>query len=316
LRAISLFSGGLDSALAIKVAQDQGIEVIALYVRLGFDSNPNKESQLKKLADELGVEFVIADAVDEYIKNILFSPKYGYGKNFNPCIDCHAFMIKKAYEYLPKLNAKFIISGEVVGQRPMSQRIPAINAINKLANPNDLVVRVLSAKLLPPTLPEKEGWIDREKLLNISGRERKVQLELAKKYNLQNVESPAGGCLLTDINFAKRLKDYHSLLELTPNEIPLLKAGRHFNINGTKVIISRNKDESDTFKNYKGSIFTKMHLLSKPGPIGYTSDVKDPNLLADIMVSYSKFDKAEVQIGNNTFTGTKRDKKEFAKYLV
>jgi len=319
LRAIALFSGGLDSALAIKLIQEQNIEVEGVYIDLGFESNKEKIDVLKKLADNLGIKFSVIDTKKQYINEILFNPVYGYGKNMNPCIDCHANMIRVAKEYMNKTNAKFIISGEVVGQRPMSQRLPALNAVNKLSKADGLVLRPLSAKLLPPTIPEIEGWVDREKLLGISGRDRKIQLELAKKYNLENFESPAGGCLLTDINFSKRLKDFSKYLKLTPNEIDILKVGRHFNINGFKIIISRKAEENLVLKEYNGNLFEKMRIVEKPGPIGLiqkntSNELKQ--LAADMMVSYTKFDKAEVQIDNQIFTGTKKDKKEFAKYLV
>ncbi len=319
MRAIALFSGGLDSALAIKLIQEQNIEVEGVYIDLGFESNKEKIDVLKKLADNLGIKFSVIDTKEQYINEILFNPVYGYGKNMNPCIDCHANMIRVAKEYMNKTNAKFIISGEVVGQRPMSQRLPALNAVNKLSKANGLVLRPLSAKLLPPTIPEIEGWVDREKLLGISGRDRKIQLELAKKYNLENFESPAGGCLLTDINFSKRLKDFSKYLKLTPNEIDILKVGRHFNIDGFKIIISRNAEENFVLKEYNGDLFEKMRIIEKPGPIGLiqknaSNELKQ--LAADMMVSYTKFDKAEVQIDNQIFTGTKKDKKEFAKYLI
>ncbi len=258
MKAISLFSGGLDSILAVKIIQEQGIEIEGIYVNLGFESNKEKIDYLKEMAEKIGIKLHIIDKQEEYIKKILFNPVYGYGKNMNPCIDCHAFMIRSAKELMPKIGAKFIISGEVVGQRPMSQRIPALNAVNKLSNAQGIVLRPLSAKLLPPTIPEIKGWVNREKLLDISGRDRKRQLELAKKYGLENFESPAGGCLLTDINFSKRLKDYSKHLELTPNEIDILKVGRHINYEGYKIIISRNQEENQILKSYKGDKFIKM----------------------------------------------------------
>jgi len=319
LKALSLFSGGLDSALAVKIIQQQGIEVEGVYVNIGFDSNKEKINDLEKLAQNLGIKLTVIDAVNEYIEKILFSPQYGYGKNMNPCIDCHAFFIKKALEYMDESGAKFIISGEVVGQRPMSQRLPALNAVNKLSNANGLVLRPLSAKLLPPTIPEIKGWVDRDKLYAISGRERKVQLELAKKFNLQGFESPSGGCLLTDINFAKRLKDYHQFLKLTSNEIDLLKVGRHFRVNKTKIIISRNKDENRFFKEYTGDVFEIMKTDNFPGPMGAISknaSEEEKQLAADMMVSYTKFDKGDIFIGGNKYTGKKREKNEFAKYLI
>lgn len=319
MKAISLFSGGLDSALAIKIIQELGIEVEGVYINIGFDANKEKTLHLKKLADNLEIDFKVIDAKKEYIEKVLFSPVYGYGKNMNPCIDCHAFMIKKALEYMPEAGAEFIISGEVVGQRPMSQRLPALNAVNKLSEANGLLLRPLSAKLLPPTIPEIKGWVDREKLFGISGRDRKVQLSLAKKYNLEGFESPGGGCLLTDINFSKRLKDYHKYLPLTPDEINILKVGRHFNVDGYKIIISRNKDENPTLKEYEGEIFEKMFIINKPGPVGLiqkNAPIEIKIKAADMMVSYTKFNEADVKIGTEVFQGKKKEKNEFKNYLI
>ncbi len=319
MKAISLFSGGLDSILAVKIIQEQGIEIEGIYVNLGFESNKEKIDYLKEMAEKIGIKLHIIDKQEEYIKKILFNPVYGYGKNMNPCIDCHAFMIRSAKELMPKIGAKFIISGEVVGQRPMSQRIPALNAVNKLSNAQGIVLRPLSAKLLPPTIPEIKGWVNREKLLDISGRDRKRQLELAKKYGLENFESPAGGCLLTDINFSKRLKDYSKHLELTPNEIDILKVGRHINYEGYKIIISRNQEENQILKSYKGDKFIKMFPKDFPGPVGLIQKNTPENIkktAADFMISYTKFDKGDIIINDKIFLGQKKDKKEIKKYII
>jgi tRNA-specific 2-thiouridylase len=317
MKALALFSGGLDSALAIKIIQEQNIEVEGIYVDIGFESNKEKQTQLKKLAEELGIKLTIFDIKDDYIKNILFNPVYGYGKNMNPCIDCHAKMIKVAKEYLKESKAKFIINGEVVGQRPMSQRLPAMNAVTKLSTAKGLILRPLSAKLLPPTIPEIKGWVDREKLLAISGRDRKIQLELAKKYNLQNFESPAGGCLLTDINFSRRLKTVSKNIQFTADEIEILKVGRHFNVNGYTIIISRNKDENKVLKEYKGNNFFKAFPNFK-GPIGLVQSnapTEIKQLCADMIASYSK-ENGRVFINQEEFISSKKNREEFRIYLV
>ena len=318
MKAISLFSGGLDSILAIKIIQEQGIEVEGVYVDLGFEANKEKIKYLKEMAQKIGIKLHIVDKKEEYIKNILFNPVYGYGKNMNPCIDCHAFMIRSAKELIEKTGAKFIISGEVVGQRPMSQRLPALNSVNKLAKANGLILRPLSAKLLPPTIPEIKGWVDRNKLLDISGRDRKKQLELAKKYGLEGFESPSGGCLLTDINFSKRLKDYSKYLKLTPDEIDILKVGRHINYNGYKIIISRNSKENPILKEYKGDKFIKMFPKVK-GPIGLIQKNAPDEIklkAADFMISYTKFDEGDIIIDDKIFKGKKIDKNEIQKYII
>lgn len=319
MKAIALFSGGLDSALAIKIIQEQNIEVEGVYINIGFESNKEKDIQLQKLADELNIKLTIINTQKEYIKNILFNPVYGYGKNFNPCIDCHAHMIRVAKEYMKKVDAKFIISGEVVNQRPMSQRKIALNLVNKLSNANNLVLRPLSAKLLPPTLPEINKWVDREKLFAISGRDRKIQLKLAKKYNLENFKSPSGGCLLTDINFSKRLKDFSKYLPFGVNEIDILKVGRHFNIDGFKIIISRNEKENKILKEYKGDLFYKMYPINFPGPIGLIQKETNKNIkefAANILISYTKVNEGEVKIENDIFMAKKLDKNLFNKFII
>jgi tRNA-specific 2-thiouridylase len=320
LKAIALFSGGLDSALAIKLIQSQNIEVEALYIDIGFEANREKKEFLISAAKKLGVKLHIADIKEEYIKNILFSPKYGYGKNLNPCIDCHANMIRIAKEFMDKIGAKFIINGEVVGQRPMSQRLPAMNAVTNLSGAKGLILRPLSAKLLPPTIPEIKGWVDREKLLGISGRERKIQLKLAKEYGIEDfIESPSGGCLLTDANFSKRVINLKNNIGFTSKEIEICKVGRHFNINGYKIIISRNKNKNPILKSYDGEFFEIMRCNNFPGPIGLIQKNAPENIkkiAADIMVSYTKQNNGEILIGNKEYKGEKKEKKEFSKYLI
>jgi len=319
LKAISLFSGGLDSILAVKIIQEQNIEVEGIYVDLGFESNKEKTDYLQQMAKKIGIKLHIIDKRKEYIDNILFNPVYGYGKNMNPCIDCHAFMIRSAKELMEKIGAKFIISGEVVGQRPMSQRLPALKSVNKLSNADGLILRPLSAKLLPPTIPEIKGWVDRDKLLDISGRDRKKQLELAKKYGLEDFESPSGGCLLTDINFAKRLRDYSNNLQLTPDEIDILKVGRHINYEGYKIIISRNKDENPILKEYQGDKFLKMFTKGFPGPVGLIQTNAPEEIrkkAANFMISYTKFEEGDIIINDQIYKGIKIDKKEIQPYII
>jgi len=319
LKALALFSGGLDSILAIKTIQEQNIEVEGVYVDLGFESNKEKTDYLLQMAKKLNIKLNIIDKKEEYIKSILFNPVYGYGKNMNPCIDCHAFMIRSAKELLEKTNASFIISGEVVGQRPMSQRKEAMKCVNKLSDKENLVLRPLSAKLLSPTLPEIKGWVDREKLLDISGRDRKRQMELAKKYGLEDYESPSGGCLLTDINFSKRLKDYSKALKLSANEIDILKVGRHINYKGFKIIISRKAEENPVLKAYKGDIFEKMFPAGFPGPVGLIQKNTPDEIkqkAADFMISYTKFDEGDIIIANQTFIAHKLDKQNIRQYII
>ncbi len=210
VKAISLFSGGLDSMLAIKLIVEQGIDVEALYIDTGFGSRKDIRDTLKGRAEMAGASFRAVDIRDEYLKKVLFNPKYGYGKHFNPCIDCHGYMFKVAKSMMERLNGSFIITGEVVGQRPMSQRAEALNQVISLADDSEdrLILRPLSAKLLKPTTPELKGWVDRDRLLDISGRGRERQLRLAKMFGWRDYESPAGGCLLTQEQFSRKVEEF------------------------------------------------------------------------------------------------------------
>jgi tRNA U34 2-thiouridine synthase MnmA/TrmU len=263
-RAISLLSGGLDSILATWLILQQGVEVIGISFSTPFFDT----EKAKKAAEFLNIPLEIIDVTDEFIP-ILLNPRYGYGKNMNPCIDCHAFMIKKAKELLKKYNADFIVTGEVLGERPMSQNKQSLKIVEKYSDTEDILLRPLSAKLLPPTKPEREGLIDRNKLLDIKGRSRKIQLDLAKKIGLKEIPTPAGGCLLTEPNFSRRLKDLieHQKL-ISKRDLELLKLGRHFRIDGVKIIVGRNKEENE-----------KLLELSKPEDIIIKAEEPSPILL-------------------------------------
>jgi len=263
-RAISLLSGGLDSILATWLILQQGVEVIGISFSTPFFDT----EKAKKAAEFLNIPLEIIDVTDEFIP-ILLNPKYGYGKNMNPCIDCHAFMIKKAKELLKKYNADFIVTGEVLGERPMSQNKQSLKIVEKYSDTENILLRPLSAKLLPPTKPEREGLIDRNKLLDIKGRSRKIQLDLAKKIGLKEIPTPAGGCLLTEPNFSRRLKDLieHQKL-ISKRDLELLKLGRHFRIDGVKIIVGRNKEENE-----------KLLELSKPEDIIIKAEEPSPILL-------------------------------------
>lgn len=263
-RAISLLSGGLDSILATWLILQQGVEVIGI----SFSTPFFYTEKAKKAVEFLNIPLEIIDVTDEFIP-ILLNPRYGYGKNMNPCIDCHAFMIKKAKELLKKYNADFIVTGEVLGERPMSQNKQSLKIVEKYSDTEDILLRPLSAKLLPPTKPEREGLIDRNKLLDIKGRSRKIQLDLAKKIGLKEIPTPAGGCLLTEPNFSRRLKDLieHQKL-ISKRDLELLKLGRHFRIDGVKIIVGRNKEENE-----------KLLELSKPEDIIIKAEEPSPILL-------------------------------------
>lgn len=241
-KAVSLMSGGLDSTLATKLILDQGIEIQGLYLEGPFGCH----TEVKKVAEHLGVPLRIVEKGMDYV-DLIRSPKYGYGKNMNPCVDCRIYMFIAAHKVMEEVGADFIITGEVVGQRPMSQRRDAMDVIDRDSEMEGLVLRPLSARNLPPTRPELEGWVDRDKLLDISGRSRSLQLELAETLQLKAYSAPAGGCLLTDANFSGRLATFFSTKQNpTMVEVRLLRLGRHFDLSGGgHLILGRNQEENE-----------------------------------------------------------------------
>ncbi|MRI58995.1 MAG: ATP-binding protein [Epsilonproteobacteria bacterium] len=325
MKALALFSGGLDSLLAMKLIIEQSIEVIGLYFDTGFGgkSEEKKQEYLQRIADKIGAKLQIVNIKDQFVQEILFDPKYGYGKNFNPCIDCHANMIRIAKALLPRYGAHFIISGEVVGQRPMSQRFDALKKVETLSSADGLILRPLSAKLLPITIPEQKGWVDREKLLDISGRSREKQMELAKKWGIEDYESPAGGCLLTDEHFSLKLKDHIAHDSFDTEDIDVLKWGRHFRLpQGAKLVVSRNKEENEKLKALSLSKYIPF-ALPLPGPLSLIhkkATQADKELAARIALTYSKADPKEryqVKIGDELYEVSPfESKKEAQEYFV
>jgi len=277
IQAVALLSGGLDSSLAVRLVQEQGIEVEALHFVSVFNGTaPETPTVLRPLrvARQLGVRFTPIRFTHEQL-GLVCNPPHGYGSCMNPCIDCHMAMLRRAAERMRATGARFIVTGEVVGQRPMSQRRFAIEQINKETGLGDLILRPLSARLLPPTLPEREGWVDRERLLDIRGRSRKVQLELARRHGLTEHGSPAGGCLLTDPGFSARLRDLLGekktpgvfLPEPDLNDVHLLKLGRHFRLDAaTKAIVGRVHRENATLYTFSRPTDLLLATRDAPGP--------------------------------------------------
>ena len=265
MKALALLSGGLDSSLAIKLLLEQGIDVAAVNISTRFGGGKTDHAAL--VAQELGVQFIRIKASDDYIE-MLKNPKHGYGSNFNPCIDCHIYMIRKAGELLESEGASFVVTGEVLGQRPMSQNKGSLLRVAKESGLEDLLLRPLSAKRLKMTIPEREGWVDREKLLNIAGRGRKEQLQLAEKYGLTGYSAPAGGCLLTLKEFSNRLRDQLKIKDdLSDADIGLLKVGRHFYEGSVQVIVGRNHEENLVILGLKGAEDSALHVVDIPGPV-------------------------------------------------
>ena len=244
-RALAMISGGLDSILAAKLIKEQGIEVIGICFRSYFFNEENA----KRMTKQIGIQLEVVDFSKEHF-DMVRDPKHGWGKNMNPCIDCHSMMMRYSGELLEKFNADFIITGEVLNQRPMSQNRSALDVVKKQSGFSDKILRPLCAKNLKETQMEIDGLVDREKLLDISGRNRKPQMALAEKWGIKDYPSPAGGCKLTEPNYSIRLKEILDRKEdVTEKDIHLLKYGRHFvSENNTKIIVSRTGEEGEQIK--------------------------------------------------------------------
>lgn len=300
MKAIALFSGGLDSTLAMKLIIDQGIEVIACNISTGFGSTKDRYTHMKNMCDQVGAQLRIIDIQDEYLEQVLFTPKYGYGKNFNPCIDCHGKMSEVAKRVMIAEGASFIISGEVLGQRPMSQNSESLQKVLNLSDCEGLLLRPLSAKALAPTIPEIQGWIDREKLENIVGRNRERQMELVKEFDLHDYEPPGGGCLLTDEHFSRKIRD---LIAHDSNfvkaDIPTLKYGRQLRLpGGAKCIIGRNEEENAVLESLVNEkyIHITTELFGPHSLISANASDEDRVLAAKLVLAYCKPDFSGEQV--------------------
>jgi len=271
MKAIALLSGGLDSMLAAKVVLEQGIELEAVNFLTVFCTCTNRGSTClasQKASEALGIPLKVFNVSEEYL-NVVRNPKHGYGSHMNPCIDCRIFMLKKTKGYMEDSGASFIVTGEVLGQRPMSQRKEAMRLIEKEAGVEGLILRPLSAKSLPITIPEKEGWINREKLLGLQGRSRRPQMRLAEELGIRDYPCPAGGCLLTDPGFARRIKDLmEHRYDFSLNDVHLLKFGRHFRLNpNVKLIVGRNEEENQKVQTFSVEEDILLKVSRFPGPL-------------------------------------------------
>ncbi len=271
-KAIALLSGGLDSILAVKLMLEQGIEVEAVNFLTVFCTCTARGKTClasKSAADKLGIKLKVFEISKEYFE-VIKNPKYGYGSNINPCLDCRIFMFKKAGEYMEKAGARFLITGEVLGERPMSQRRDAMRIIERDSGLNGLILRPLSAKLLGPTIPEKAGLVDREKLMSVSGRSRKPQMQLAVQLGINDYPCPAGGCLLTDPGFSRRMKDLmqHNQ-DFTIKDVQLLRVGRCFRLAPeAKLVVGRNEEENDKLLKLAQKVDLCFYPIGVKGPIG------------------------------------------------
>jgi tRNA U34 2-thiouridine synthase MnmA/TrmU len=311
-KAVALISGGLDSMLATRLVMDQGVHVEGLNFFTGFcveghthairkqDKTKPKRNNALWVAEQLGIKLHIVDVIEPY-KDVVINPKHGYGANLNPCLDCKGFMVQKAYEWIQAHQFDFIITGEVMGQRPMSQRKNTMPVVQKESGAGDLLVRPLCAKLLPPTRPELEGWLDREQLLDFSGRSRKPQMALAARLGIEDYAQPAGGCcFLTDQAYSKKLADLWQARgnrEYELDDIMLLKVGRHLRPKQHfKVIISREEGESRFLEGYRKQ-FVHLITTSHGGPLALIDgdvDASDIQLAAQLVARYSQGRSADI----------------------
>ncbi|EES49732.1 DUF814 domain-containing protein [Clostridium botulinum] len=303
VKALAMISGGLDSILAAKLIKEQGIEVIGICFKSYFFNEENA----KRMTQQIGIKLEVIDFSEEHF-DLVRNPKHGWGKNMNPCIDCHSMMMNYSGKLLEKFNADFIITGEVLNQRPMSQNRQALNIVKKESGYSDKILRPLCAQNLDPTQMELDGLVDREKLLKISGRSRAIQMELAENWGIKDYPSPAGGCKLTEPNYSIRLRELvNRKSDVTQREIDLLKYGRHFiTPNNVKIIVSRTADEGEAFKKLlikEDLVFltSKFNGAMVIIPAGNNPTEEDLTLACRFAVRYSKGkdeESVEVKYGN------------------
>ncbi len=302
--AIGLFSGGLDSILAVRVLQQQHIAIEAVSFVTPFFG---PQTALKS-AKQLAIPLHIVDITEKHFE-MLKNPKHGYGRNMNPCIDCHALMFNQAGQFMKKKGAHFLFSGEVLGERPMSQNMNSLQIVARESGFAEYIVRPLSARLLPVTKPEQEGLVDRERLLDLQGRSRKPQIALAKKFGITFYPEPAGGCRLTNPSYSRRLRDLlDHTRHITRKDLELLGIGRHIRIDtGSKIIVGRNEQENariESLQEPEDIILTSEEI---PGPtviMPWGADDTALQLAASVCVYYSDADTS-VQVSvykNNRFS--------------
>ena len=285
--AIGLISGGLDSILAAQIILEQGIEVVGVSFTTPFFS----AQAAQRAANAVGVPLQVRDITEPHLA-MLRKPPHGYGNNMNPCIDCHILMLQEAGRMMEERGGDFLFTGEVLGQRPMSQNKASLGVVERGAGYEGLVLRPLSAQLLPETIPEQEGWVDRERLLAIKGRSRKEQMALADRYHITEYLSPAGGCLLTDPIFSRRLRDlFYNLGSVQIRDIELLKIGRHLRLSpATKVIVGRHARDNERIAALVAPEDDLLKVEEYPGPLcliptgGASEDIAQA---ASVCVRYS-----------------------------
>ena len=319
MKAIGLFSGGLDSILAIRLIRDQGIEVDALHVYTMFarpspadeagkkesgrnPTDPDKAhekirvhpcSSVSDMAAQLGIGLTLIDMSEDFLEMVRH-PRFGYGSGVNPCLDCRITMLRKAKAHMEAVGAQFVFTGEVLGQRPMTQRRDTLRKVERESGLDGLLLRPLSAQLLPPTVPEQEGWVDRARLLDFSGRSRKPQIELARQWGITDYPQPAGGCFLTHKVLSRRIFDVLSHRgALSKEDLILSKVGRHFRLSDSvKVIVGRWEAENDFLERYAEGRWT-FEVMGVPGPIALAEGTLSSEAIRKVAALVARYSDAK-----------------------
>jgi tRNA U34 2-thiouridine synthase MnmA/TrmU len=294
-KALALYSGGLDSILACRVIMNQGIEVKAIHFItpfFGYDKKGREDEARDYSFAHYGIKLEIIDVSHDYLE-VVKHPQHGYGKNLNPCLDCKIFLISKARKLLDEEGASFLITGEVLGQRPMSQRRDAMRIIERDSETEGILLRPLCARHLKPTIPEERGWVDRDKLLDFKGRGRKSQMMLAEQLGIEGYPTPAGGCLLTDSEISARIRRLlNNCADVSIEDLLLIKVGRHFALSEeTLLVVGRFEDENKQIERRRQKGDTLLELSENPGPLSLLRGHYTPEILevaASITVRYSK----------------------------
>ena len=294
MKAVMLLSGGLDSRLAMKMMLDQDVELHALNHTTAFCTCTPRSScrhEALKAAEQFGVPISVRDVTREFLA-VIENPKHGYGSGVNPCIDCRIMLLCEARKLMKEVSASFVVTGEVLGERPMSQRKEAMRLIERESGLQGLVVRPLCALALEPSIPEKRGWVDREALKGITGRRRLPQMELARELDIGTYPCPAGGCRLTEPGFSRRMKDLMAHEGLSLENVLLLKVGRHFRLGPcAKLIVGRQEQENEIIRAraHKGDCLLEAEQF--PGPLSLARGALHEALLrlaARITARYGK----------------------------
>jgi tRNA U34 2-thiouridine synthase MnmA/TrmU len=327
IKAIGLVSGGLDSMLARRLMIEQGIAVRAIKFLTPFFTAPLQEipanweeisnadptSAVLRYSQSFDSEVETVDISNDYL-HMLHNPRWGYGRNVNPCVDCHNFLFNKARQIMENDGASFVFTGEVLGQRPKSQMMQELKLIARRSGLEDRILRPMSAKLMTPTLPELKGWVNRDELYGLQGRTRKPQIELAAKFGISEYPNPAGGCILTDPVYSRKVKDlwqYKDKQSLTWNDYNLLRIGRHLRVKpDLKVVVGRHEKDNEMLERFiSGRI--GIELKDDAGPLviidGLTDNQEDIALVAGICVRYSKLRNSNCEVTVNIYRNGKTD---------